>query len=661
MSSATKGKGFTTREKPVMGTRRQRRPVEAAEVMPFAAEGEDPMPFVSSGAVAMPFVGEGEFVPASAAAAEDMPLFVAEAPIPPADMLFVPASAAAAAAAEDMPLFIAEGEAPMPLSAAAMPSAAAGSNPASDPPPPVAPVPPVADVVPNYDFPVVYYLITHADMTRSSTLNTYINMQTDACNQHSTQAGFDNPNPPNAATSSRHPFLSSASEICILFMHWDAAHHASVNHESFNDLTFLNQHVLGHAKIRHHPPNLAIYNFCKHTIIPTHGSSRSRTADEDFGKIGISMFNALLTATSFLPDEFNQDVNTLWLGIDVDNVNFSKVARIYTVEGFSNPIITNKDVDATVMQITILQLTRPINNYVNNQIMSMNNFNEVMNLMSQWNAKQRTPVLEYKFRFDRSCILSLHLFPFIVFNTQSVPIGLGHHEGQRETSGTFVVIKSHFVSNDAVNGYDVLSLKTIDESHHVRRIAFNIGQQDTVTATVDEATFHTHPFLMYKRTSTVIGPPSSPDLFSFISTFIILRLSGNTSFKFSLVSTMEGVHVVSFKPNGIRMILGHLATAMSRSLTGDNAVNYVLHEMNDIVIQYEYPDNERRYNWEQQYSINKLKSNRALMEPLEVYALFFDTVNVENGDLFNWYWVDWDNLNTTHEINVEYLDNRIKV
>jgi hypothetical protein len=83
--------------------------------------------------------------------------------------------------------------------------------------------------------------------------------------------------------------------------------------------------------------------------------------------------------------------------------------------------------------------------------------------------------------------------------------------------------------------------------------------------------------------------------------------------------------------------------------------------MNDIVIQYEYPDNERRYNWEQQYSINKLKSNRALMEPLEVYALFFDTVNVENGDLFNWYWVDWDNLNTTHEINVEYLDNRIKV
>ena len=626
MSSVTKGKGFTTRGKPVMGTRKKTsRPVTVAEAMPFGSEGAAAMPFGSDGAAAMPVGSDGA-----------------------AAMPFGSDGAAAAPV-------VSEGAAAAPVVSEG--AAAAPASPMNESPG-VAPLSPVADVVPNYDFPVVYYLITHADIQRSPTLNTYINMQTNACTQHSTPGGFVNP--PNEAASG-HPFLLSANEICLLFMAWDAAHHASLNHSAFDDLRFLNDHVLGHAKIKHHPPNLAIYNFCKHTIIPTQGSSRLRNADEDFGSIGISMFNALLTATSFLPIEFNQNVTTLWLGIDVDNVNFSKVARIYTVEGFSNPIITNKDVDGTDTPIVFLQLTRPMHNYVNNQIVSMNNFNEVMNLMHQWNAKHRTtPVLEYTFRFDRSCILSLHLFPFIVFNEQSAPIGVGYHEGQRETSGTFVVINSVYNPQNH-RGCDVLSLKTIENSPNVRRIEFNVGQQSSVTATVDETTFHTHPFVMYKRTKTMIGPPSSPDLFSFISTFIILHSSGNTSFKFSLVSTMEGVHIVSFKPNGIRMILHHLATATSRSLVGDAAIDYVLNEMSDIVNSYEYPAHERRYNWEQQYSINKLKSNEALMEPLEVYQIFFTTVNEEHGDLFDWHWVDWDNLTTTHEIKVEYLDNRIKV
>jgi len=585
MSSVDKGRGFTARDKPVMGSRRkQSRPVAAA-ASPFAS--------------------------ASEAAGSN--------PVAPID----------------------GAPAPAPMEE--------GS--------PVPPLSPIINEVPYYDFPVVYFFITYADLQSSPRLNTYINMQTNACNQHATSAGLANM--PTQAAASSHPFLLSDSEICILFMYWDAAHHAALHTASFNDVTFLNDHVLGHAKIKHHPPYLAIYNFCKHTIIPTGVSSRPRARDEDFGSIGTAMFNALLTATSFLPPPFNQRVATLWLGIDVDNEHFSKVAKIYTVEGFSNPIITNIDVDGiTRMGFSFVQLTRPMHNYVNDQITSLNNFSEVMNLMSQWKANGRTRELKYTFSFDRSCILSLHLFPFIVFNEQRAVLGLGNRAGQRETSGTLTVIKSVYNSETDM-GHDVMSLKTI-ETDGVRRIDYAVGEQHSVQAAISAATFHTHPFVMYERTKSIIGPPSSPDLLSYVYTFVALYLTERPSYKFSLISTMEGLHIVSFKPAGIRMMLNHLADAQRRGLTGDAAIQYVVNIMQPITTSYECPD-IRKYNWERHYSVNKPKSNEALMTPIENYQAFFIEQDHENGNLFEWQWVDWGNLTTDYEIEVEYLDTRIKV
>ena len=147
MSSVTKGKGFTTRGKPVMGTRKKTsRPVTVAEAMPFGSEGAAAMPFGSDSAEAMPFGSDG----------------AAAMPVGSDGAAAMPFGSDGAAAAP----VVSEGAAAAPVVSEG--AAAAPASPMNESPG-VAPLSPVADVVPNYDFPVVYYLITHADIQRSPT------------------------------------------------------------------------------------------------------------------------------------------------------------------------------------------------------------------------------------------------------------------------------------------------------------------------------------------------------------------------------------------------------------------------------------------------------------------------------------------------------------
>ena len=558
-----------------------------------------------------------------------------------------------------------------------------------------------ASMVPDYGFPIVYYFITHAELTspQLTNLNLYINRQTNECNRK--------PNDPTA-----HPFLISHNETCVLFMYWEVTHHLEVlkttNMGAFysclSDLNFLNRRILGHAKISKTPNYLSIYNFCKHSVTITPVAVTPR--DTQFGPIGIAMFNALLTATTFLQvpaiDAAGgaavlvdaaaggavvvEESRTLWLGIDVNNPDFAKAARIYTVCGFSNPVITNLDITGAPLQFNILQLTRPLHAHASSHLDSINNYNQAMNLMYKWDASTQPPpqhhlwtgigtseitnlagvnarIMKYKFSFDRSCILSLHLFPFVSFNERRRATGVGPMQGQRETSGKFVVTRSMYNPRTPVEGHDVLALETTVVSPSEIHLNFNVGNVDSVTMVFAEATFHTHPIANYKTYKTIIGPPSRGDFLAFVQSFVNLQLSLDQSFKFSLVSTIEGVHIISLTPAGIIFFINLMRESQREAaaeMPQADAFALFTSKVDAITEHYEYRFEERQFVWEE-HGIDEARSQEALHAVIRKYEEWFNDVNGRNGGIFEWTWIPWDEFNVEDVTTVYYLENRIRI
>ena len=571
--------------------------------------------------------------------------------------------------------------------------------PAGPPPEPMAENAVAASMVPDYGFPIVYYFVTHDELKshQFAILNAYINVQTNVCNRMQDD-------------SSAHPFLMYPNEICVLFMYWDISHHLEVLKTTdlaafqscLSNIDFLNRRILGHAKIAKNLPYLSIYNFCKHSVTISPDSVVTQR-NPQFGPIGFAMFNALLTATTFLqaPAPAPADAavvggaaaaaaaNTLWLGIDVNNPDFSKVARIYTICGFSNPIITNLDVTGARLQFTTLQLTRPLNAHASSHLDSINNYNQAMNLKHKWNASARhmrgdlwdgigtseitnlagvnARIMKYKFSFDRSCILSLHLFPFVSFNERGLATGVTHMHGQRETSGKFVVTQSLYDDHDHITpeeGRDVLALETTVSSPSDIHLNFNVGSVESVSMVFAEATFHTHPIANYKSYKTIIGPPSGSDFLVFVQSFVNLQLTFPVqSFKFSLVSTIEGVHIISLTPAGIIFFINLMRTSQGEAAAQAppaDAFAVFTSKVEAITRNYEYRLTDREFVWEH-HGIDEARSQDALIAAIDKYTNWFTDVNRTNGGIFDWGWTSWDAFDVEDVTEVYYLENRIRI
>ena len=542
---------------------------------------------------------------------------------------------------------------------------------------------------PDYAFPIVAHFIPFAEFAHLRILSDYISLQTNACN------GMPSP---YGSMVGHMPLFVSPSEMCVLFMRWDIVSHLDTlknaqnpaqYYHTLNDVTFLNKSILGHAKILNHPPYLAIYNFCKHMLTLVKDVPPS-TREIPLGPIGFEMFTALLTTTQLLPGIGHDTI--LWLGIDLNNPAFSKVANIYTVSGFSDPIITNMDVTGVPLPINILQLTRPLHAHESRHLESTNNFNQVMNLVADWRvsvqsrynpadwagvatssvvnyAGRHARIMRYRFSFDKSCIMSLHLFPYLSFNAQKGAIGVTQMAAQCETSGKFVSIKSVYNPDDPETGYDVLAIETTSVSRG-HALQFNVGTASSVQMEWGATTFHTHPVINYQSTSTKIAPPSCADFSGFVRTFLFFQspapapapapvpvpapgqIHPNQSFKFSLVSTVEGVHIISLTPQGIV----HFTNMIKQS---PDAATFDAH-LKRITDKYEYDLTKRQMIW-QVRPITEPRSQEALHAPIEAYAAWFEETNRANGNLFEWNFVSWDEFNTRHQIEGYYLENRINL
>jgi hypothetical protein len=458
---------------------------------------------------------------------------------------------------------------------------------------------------PKITFPYTYYYVTREDLETYKRLNSYINIQTKYCNWTTTDPPdeiieFDMP----AATANMTAnFLNNDNEILIIFVRYDIADklikgnnpHIQGNPTAttyFNDLNFLNDQILGHAKIIKYPTVdiLGIYNICVHQITilfdadlryepkPQKTDTVGHVVNSSSGTVLIS---CTILAISFLPVTFAlpHTFKYLWLGIDLENLQFKKLVHMYTSIGFKYPSISNIMPNGEKIEgMMIMQFFKEITNYTNNINDTIIPEMEALDLYDQYNYKPDKPdklnlakegIFYYNFALDKSAILSLRMLPYLSFDLTTMNVkGINTFDEQVETSGTLIL-------NNIQDKYDedveynfithVLSLEPI--SRDDSSIKFNKGDRElkAVLVTPAQRSFHTHPYIMYENFNSIMGPPSGGDCKVFVRDVMDYMYDTKKSaiqehnpaqlpVQLRLVVAVEGIYVMSMTVAGIEYL-----------------------------------------------------------------------------------------------------------
>jgi hypothetical protein len=457
---------------------------------------------------------------------------------------------------------------------------------------------------PKITFPYTYYYVTRADLETYKHLNSYINIQTKYCNWTTTDPPdeiieFDMP----AATANMTDnFLAEADEILIIFVRYDiadklikdqiiAGHPTATTY--FNDLNFLNDQILGHAKIIKYPTVdiLGIYNICVHKItIPVESDLRYEPKPQKTdtaGKVvssssGTVLISCTILAIAFIPFSFTgKTFKYLWLGIDLENLQFEKLVHMYTSIGFKYPSISNimPNGEKIEGEMMIMQFFKEITNYTNNINDTIIPEMEALDLFDQYNYTTDNPdklnlakkgIFYYNFSLDKSAILSLRMLPYLSF-TDDVNMnvkGINTFDEQVETSGTLILnnIEDKYDKGEKYNFIThVLSLEPISKDNS--SIKFNKGdrEQKAVIVTPEQRSFHTHPYIMYDHYKTIMGPPSGGDCKVFVNDVMNYMYDTKKSaiqehhpaqlpVQLRLVVAIEGIYVMSMTETGIEYL-----------------------------------------------------------------------------------------------------------
>jgi hypothetical protein len=486
---------------------------------------------------------------------------------------------------------------------------------------------------PKVSFPYTYFILYYDNFIQYfNTLNPYLLAQTNACD--SIALGKQPEYKYNEGVS----FLNDNNEVCILVLKYDDAFILTKNLNFFNDIGFLNK-ILGHAKLKYYDSQslLGIYNVCLHVFnisITPQGNIISQQKHYEPG-YGTVLFNCIKTSVSFLPFQFDK----MWLGIDINNVQFQKLAWLYASKGFEDPIFSNISPDGTLLPFYFIQLISKRDTYINNKDDALIPFFETIDLYNQI----KTPlgqegIFKLKFNFDKSAILSLRLMPFLSFSETKETVGINDYNMQRETTGRFLNYKSFQSNGDIINK---LSLEVLTQKSMIK---YDIGELSNVPCIEGQKVFHTHPFVNYKINNTLIAPPSSCDLSVFIQ--IILKSMQTPMSKiqqFGTVVAIEGLYIYSLSINGIQYLKrGQMLNP------------------NDIKM-YEYPFTERYYDWST-YATDTTIQVDTVNNELKKYFNWFENVNKKFGDYFKMDFKPWNDINENTEFEVHYYNgNRANI
>ncbi len=496
---------------------------------------------------------------------------------------------------------------------------------------------------PKINFPYTYFFLEYSDfMKYSATLSPYLIGQTNACDN------IASGNQPEFNANSPAPFLSNDNEACALVLKYDVALALDNNKNLLEDINFLNK-ILGHAKLINYPAlrTIGIYNVCLHTFNITRNPQGIITSELKQTKPGYGsvLFNCIYTGMLLLKISFDK----IWLGIDVNNVQFEKVAWLYASKGFREPIFSNILPDGTTLPRYFIQLTNH-KIYVNNSDDATIHYHETIDLYQQ--IKYETTqlaaegIFHIEFAFDKSAILSLRLMPFLSFSETKDVESIGDFNKQRETSGKFITYNSYTYKENEVNyvGY-ILSLEVRSDSF-INYVTGESGGVTPVMSDKGEEIFHTHPFINYKQLNVLIGPPSGQDIAAFLQTTLTYLSKPMTKLpQFSGVISIEGIYIYSLSIYGIK-----------------NMIAGIIPDIELIKTSYDYPFSERYYDWNT-YSIEPINvQENAVKNGVEKYLHWFNTINSQFGNYFDVVFKPWSDINTETNFRIHYYNgNRIKL
>jgi hypothetical protein len=493
---------------------------------------------------------------------------------------------------------------------------------------------------PKINFPYTYFILNFSDFSSHKTiLNPYLNGQTKACDMISVGQA------PDFIDDANNSFLKDINDTCILVLKYPDAYDLNLNLNLLDDINFLNK-ILGHAKFTYYKQKelIGIFNVCLHQYIFLNQSG-SYVKQQKINKPGYGtvLFNCILTSVSFL--KFN--VKLVWLGIDVNNVNFEKITWMYISRGFNTPILSNRTPDGIQISINFIQLTyNPLTDNVNDEDSIKLEYYKTIDLRRQFiGTGGKEGIFSFTFNFDKSAILNLRLLPFLSFTvstTTNLPVvsGIENFDKQRETAGRFLTYGA--VEDNAKKIVYKLSLVLNSNS----QLEYTVGNTNSVSNIIEPKVFHTHPFINYVKENVAIAPPSGKDFEAFYYN-VVTSKSDKLVPQFFAVISIEGIYICSLNIDGLRRIKNTIAPP---------------NIYNNISNNYEYPYAERYYNWTDYKTDPTPIETTFIYTNLKKYFDWFKVVNNQNGNIFNINFKMWNEFdrNSIFEIYYYYNEKQIE-
>ena len=500
---------------------------------------------------------------------------------------------------------------------------------------------------PKINFAYTYLLITYEDIINNNliVLNKYITYKSKICNCLAIQEksmcdkipfeplsqinAFKKLNPKlSNARLTKIPgtsnILNDTSQKLILVMKYDIVQQISQDIQLLETQPILQQ-ILGHTIINEKTHNsnnvIAIYDVCLHQI----------------DKIGYGsvLFNLTLICIDV---KYSQVPNLiLWLGIRTENIQFAKVAYIYTSAGFKDPYITNIDPWNQKLDFDFISLNKFANYYVSDENVTVINYNKTMDLYNQYQKMKKdiNETCKLYFTLDKSAILRLRMFPYL--GVEGIT-NISESDLQRECSGIFKIYNSYIDNNG--NYVYKLSLETLSENKGIKYI---VGGQEEVYIEKSAYNFHTHPISLYVKYNVLIGTPSGADIYNFLKDSIY---SGT---QFTGVISIEGIYIVSLTPFFIKNVLQKK----------DNLLAFVQQPNFEEKIRniFEFPFSQRFFSWK---TDSDLPVNAVALKIQEYLNWFRNADNLLNsfavggGQIFKIQIFPWKQLNKNTLIQINY-------
>lgn len=498
---------------------------------------------------------------------------------------------------------------------------------------------------PKINFPYIYLIFTFAKFNAMSEpikqkFNYYLNEQTSKCDSIAVKGTT------SVESNFNQAFLNNEQEYCVLVLKYNDYKGFLLDPNLLEDDNFLNK-ILGHTKLIHYPKQntIGIFNVCLHRIDYLPNNQKTEKNKPGYGSV---LFNTVLTSIKHLIAEKKLPITRLWLGIDIKNQAFDKVAWIYTSKGFGNPKLNDLTPDGNPTNVEFIELTKSPNSYINDEDETLFSFYATIDLYKQTKTTLgQEGIVSFTFGFDNSAILSLRLLPFISFdkNAQSNPTSSGiepDEETQRETSGKFDIYNYYLNKNDNNKLYYKLSLEIVNEL-----INFNIGKKDTVLWPEGQKTFHTHPLINYITNNVLIGPPSSLDLIAFTDS--VIKNIYNPRLKkqqFHTVISVEGIYIFSISERGWVMIKENRLPINIIKMIQDNC---------------EYPLDKRKYDWSNYNwkALDITTTTDEVKQKIEEYLSWFNQKNnVIFENLFDMQFIPWNQLDRNTLFTIYYYNGK---